>query len=162
MNTQRFNHLLNNLNDNNCYNEFHDKIYPLLIMYSRSLFKNKMVAQDVTQDILLYLISHKKFDYVRYPKSWLYALCKYNGKKYFSSDVPLNEEINYTEAIFDDMSLELKEALGKLRSSEADIIVLKWSFGFKLSEIAKQLGKTYFSVQRQYNRAMKKLKKLLS
>lgn len=162
MDTLRFNYLLNNLNDNKCYDEFHDEIYPLLIIYGRSIFKDKTIAEDVAQDILLFFISRKKFKYVQRPNSWLYALCKYNGKKYFSNDLPLNEEIDYIEAISSEMPLELKETLCKLTSLEANIIILKWFYGFSLSEIAKQLDKTYFSVQRLHNRTIKKLEKLLS
>lgn len=79
------------------------------------LYHDYQDARDVAQEIFKYLLTHKIKNYIENPKSWLFALCKYNGLKLFKKEIEINENTNYYQPIYEFLSLEIRNALQKLR-----------------------------------------------
>ena len=162
MTVELFNELLQNIRQEECFEQLYTEFYPQLIKISMHLYGNLNDAEEIAQEIFAYLLSHKISSYVENPNAWFYALCKYNGQKLFKKEVPLNDNTDYIAPVKHLISLEMKIALSKLTTQEADVIILFWYYGYPLDEVAKILHKSYTAVAKQHERAKEKLKKFLS
>ena len=161
MTVELFNELLQNIRQEECFEQLYTEFYPQLIKIFMHLYGNLNDAEEIAQEIFAYLLSHKISSYVENPNAWFYALCKYNGQKLFNKEVPINENIDYSTPDSQFMSLNMRTALSKLSKEEADIIILFWFCGYSLDEISKTLRKSYAAVAKQHERAKEKLKKFL-
>lgn len=162
MNTKRFNTLLKDIRNTECFNEIFDEFYSQVIKISMHIYGSKEDAKDIAQEIFKYLLTHEVKIYVNNPNAWFYALCKYNGQKLYKKELPLEEETECEAPIVQFMSLEMREAMKGLSAEGRKIIILYWFYGYSLHEVAAILHKPFLNVAKQHERIKKKLKNLLS
>ncbi len=161
MTVELFNELLQNIQQEKSFQQLYTEFYPQIIKICLHLYGNINDAEDIAQEIFVYLLSHKVKAFIENPNAWFYALCKYNGKMLFKKETPLNDNTDYIAPVKNLISLEMKIALSKLTTQEADVIILFWYYGYSLDEVAKILHKSYAAVTKQHERIKKKLKSLL-
>ncbi len=90
MTTQKFNELLNNIHDEQCFKILHDTYYPYIIKYGLIIYRNRDVAEDIAQDIFHYLLTHKISTEIRKPYVWLYTIVKNYFTKYKTDTVSID------------------------------------------------------------------------
>ena len=90
MTTQKFNELLNNIHDEQCFKILHDTYYPYIIKYGLIIYRNRDVAEDIAQDIFHYLLTHKISTEIRKPYVWFYAIVKNYFTKYKTETVSID------------------------------------------------------------------------
>ncbi len=162
MNTERFNELLKDIRNPESFNEIFDEYYAQIIKISMHIYGSAEDARDVAQEIFKYLLTHEIKTYVKNPHAWFYALCKYNGQKLYKKELPLQDDVESQDAIYQFVSFEMRSALQKLSPNDRDLILMYWFYGFTLREIAQITHKSFLSVAKQHERAKKKLKKIMS
>ena len=162
MTTKQFNETLRNIKNAEYFDLFFNEYYPQIIKISMYLYHDYQDARDVAQEIFKYLLTHKIKNYIENPKSWLFALCKYNGLKLFKKEIEINENTNYYQPIYEFLSLEIRNASQKLNDDERVLIVLIWFYGYLIEEISEILHKSYHAIAKKHERIKKKLKNILS
>lgn len=138
--------------------------------FALSLLKNCEDAEDAMQDV--YLSIHKSAHlYVPMgrPMEWIMTvtrnicISKLRERKKL---LPLDEQ-NELPAVFPDISrredrIVISEALKALGDDERRIVILRSTAGLRHREIAAVLGIPPATVRSKYNRAIKKLKHMLT
>ncbi len=159
MTTQKFNELLRNISDEDCFQKLYDEYYTLLIKFGLMIFKNRYTAEDAAQDVFNYFLTHKITSEIRRPKVWLYTIVKHYFSKYKTNTVPLKEDDIVATDLLDYLQIDVQMAIKKLAPDERELILLKWYCGFSLKEIAFYYKRTVPSVWKRHERILKKLKK---
>lgn len=72
-----------------------------------------------------------------------------------------NESLERVEAVFDDSSFEIEEALLKLDERSRELLILKYFHGYKIKEIAKQFRCPEGTIKTWLNKALKSFRENL-
>lgn len=156
--------------DENAFNIIVEKYRKSLISFIYKLTKNIEVAEDITQEVFLYIYKTKKeYDFKYTLKTYLFTTAKSRAINYLNSqkkEVPF-EETNISK-IYDDglddylIKKEDKDYLLKnidtLKEDYKIVIHLRDFEGFKYEEIAEILNKTIPQTKMLLHRARKSLK----
>ncbi len=183
---------MKHLNDSElvaCFKQGKDEAFGEILMryqaplytYILSLTKNADISNDILQDVFVRV--YKKLDKYNEEnklKNWLFTLTRNLTMDYFRKEnfkpLPLEikdgEELSLVDAIAsgdpqpldaainNDRARKINEALGRLRTDERELIVLKDSMTFQ--EIAQLQNKPIGTLLSKFNRALKKLKVILT
>ncbi|MGN1411490.1 MAG: RNA polymerase sigma factor [Oscillospiraceae bacterium] len=140
-------------------NTYSDMIYKIAL----SSCKNPHNAEDITQDVLLKLITNKKdFESEEHLKAWLIRVTINQCNKLFISPwfqrtQPLDENISFTEQTHSD----LYNAVMRLPKVQRVCVHLFYYEDYSTKEIAEILGKNESTIRSYLRRARIKLKSLL-
>lgn len=147
------------------YNELHGAIYG----YAYSLVGNKHDAEDVLHDCFLAIVkSVGGYQSNGTPKAWIFTiaknLCLQKLRERKKADLPTPEEWSTLPDKDDtaDDRLTVRACLTQLSEEDRQIVVLHAVSGFRHREIAAFLDMPLSTVLSKYNRALKKLKAILS
>lgn len=144
-----------------------------IIYFISTYTKNIQIAEDISQDVFVYILLNKKQYDFRYSfKTYLYMIAKCRALNYIKKENKiLNieeyenikiEENNLEEIIFrNEKNENIKNIIKKLKPDYQEIIYLTTYEGFKYREVAKIMNKNMGQVKALLNRAKKKLKELL-
>ena len=144
---------------------------PAVYSFALSILRNEEDAKDVLQDSFVTLYRQaEKYRSKGNPMAWILTLTKNlclmklrQRKK--DGDTPL-EELAFTFAAPTGISTEdkivIETALNSLSDEERQIVILHAVAGLKHREIAKLLDLALPTVLSKYNRALKKLQKMLN
>ena len=150
-----------------------DKLYSLIskdvYAYALSKVTNKFDADDIMQDTFVRIYENAKlYTSKGNPMAWIITIEKNIINRFFqlrSRNISIYDEnisideISSTERICDNDFLN--NLLKNLNEFEREVISLHVVTGLKFREIAKLLNKPISTVLSKYNRAIKKLQKLI-
>ncbi len=140
--------------------EYYDKIYK----YCYIKVNNREIAEDMTQQAFMKYLSQCDYIDQGKPLAYLYTIARNQCYDYFkkAKTGPLNYDMKVDSNVEDMLTkLTIKDAIYKLDNELSEIIILRFSCGFNVSEIAKLRSISRFSVHRKINSALKELKKEL-
>jgi len=147
------------------YEQLHGAIYG----YAYSLVGNKHDAEDVLHDCFLSVVkSIGGYQSHGTPKAWIFTiaknLCLQKLRERKKADLPTPEEWSVLPDKDDtsDDRLTVRACLTHLSQEDRQIVVLHAVSGFRHREIAAFLDMPLSTVLSKYNRALKKLKAILS
>lgn len=156
--------------DQNAFNNIVEKYRKSLISFIYKLTKDIEIAEDITQEVFVYIYKTKKeYDFKYTLKTYLFTTAKSRAINYLNSqkkEVPL-EETNISKTYDDGLDdylikKEDKEYLLKnidtLKEDYKIVIHLRDFEGFSYEEIAEILNKTIPQTKMLFHRARKSLK----
>lgn len=159
--------------DENAFNTIVEKYRKTLISFVYKFTKDIEVAEDITQEVFVYVYNTKKEYDFKYPlKTYLFTIAKSRAINYLNSqnkEVPFEEnKISkfYTDGI-DEYLIKKEEKdyllknIDSLKEDYKIVIYLRDFEGFKYKEIAKILNKTIPQTKMLLHRARKSLKNKL-
>ena len=163
MEARKFNRLLRSIaKDVNAFDELY-RFYGRRIVFRLSRIYGRELAEDVSHDFFLKLITeNKNYGYIEKPTSWIYTCCENLAKtkiKLNSKYALLNEEAACNNFEFE--NLEIKTVLDNFDDVTRRIIELFYWDGYNLEEISEILHIKYATVRKKHSRAKAKLKKFL-
>lgn len=144
-----------------------------LISFIMRFIKNIEVAEDIAQDIFVYVLINKtEYDFKYSLKTYLYTIAKCRAINYLKRE---RKVVSYDEAymrekeetyidedlIKEENKKEIYEAIGKLKKSYQIVIYLKDIEGLKYKEISRILNKTVPQLKMMTHRARKSLEKTM-
>lgn len=144
-----------------------------LIYFIQRYVKNYDVAEDLMQDVFVYvLINRKEYDFKYSLKTYLYTIAKSRAINYLKrqkkivflkdDDVLVEENDSVEEIIFRKEKEEnIIKAIKKLKPEWQSIIYLSKIEEMKYKDICKILGKSLPQVKSSIHRANKQLEKIL-
>ncbi len=164
MNSIRFNILLKAINEGNdsALKEVYGYYLPKIIMHVKTKFPT-VSPDDVAQDFFFWLTSAKSLPYVRYPTSWVYAVCDNYAKKYLFKEVLVDQleitgDVDYYEnEIVSGVAHEMLYSLDDDISRK--VMYLYYWKGYNLREISDLLHENKSTIKQKHARAIKKLRK---
>ena len=147
-----------------------DRYHLRIFNFFNKMIQNKMVSEDLTQDvfykILKYRASYKNGNFA----SWIYTVARnifssyYQKQKKESANI-LNEgvlkdnEKLVTETNEDEL-LHLQKAILKLNYSDRELIIMNRYQEIKYQQIAEIMGSSEGAIKVKMHRALKKLKEI--
>lgn len=150
------------------------KFYSQLYRYAYSLVRDESVAEEITQEIFLYLWEKRKQIELRAAlKSYLFSSVRNKAINYIKIELPrLQATVDVSELQgFNDPMMEVNEearmkrkiqyAIDQLPQKCKNIFVLSRYGGLTYTEIAGELEISVKTVENQMTIALKKLKELL-
>ena len=158
-------------NDKNALSKLYTLTNTAVYSFALSILRNEEDAKDVLQDT--FVIVYRQASGYRRPRgnpmAWILTIAKNlclmqlrQRKK--TADTPL-EDLAFTLAAPEGVSSEdkiiLEACLNMLSSEERQIVILHAVAGLKHREIAKLLDLPLPTVLSKYNRALKKMRKML-
>ncbi|MEG1620350.1 MAG: RNA polymerase sigma factor, partial [Oscillospiraceae bacterium] len=154
--------------DMKAFEELYNKTDKAVFGFIFSILRNKANAEDVMQDTYLKIIPASKiYNPQGKPISWILTIAKNlalmslrSEKKTNTSIDELENNIEFSQKDETEDKLILNLAISKLADDEKQIVILH-SSGVKHREIASFLNMPLSTVLSKYNRALKKLKKIL-
>ena len=144
-----------------------------IIYFISRYTKNTDIAEDISQDVFVYLLLHKEQYYFKYSfKTYLYMIAKCRALNYLKSEKKVLPITDYNNLYIENNDLEeivyknqksnyIRKVINKLKPDYQAVICLASIEGFKYKEIAKIMGKNVGQVKVMLNRAKKKLKEKL-
>ncbi len=148
--------------------------YNELCSYIFSLSKDKQLAEDIVQNVMLKIWKNREKLHINTSiKSYLYKSCYYELVDSFKKN---KKELNYIEQIknevlevFIDEDVDflknqmqrVREEIEKLPPKCKEVFVLNKLQGFKYKEVAEQLGVSIKTVEAQLSKAMTRIKNAL-
>ena len=144
-----------------------------IIYFISRYTKNTDIAEDISQDVFVYLLLHKEQYDFRYSfKTYLYMIAKCRALNYLKSEKKVLPITDYNNLYIENNDLEeivyknqksnyIRKVINKLKPDYQAVICLASIEGFKYKEIAKIMGKNVGQVKVMLNRAKKKLKEKL-
>ncbi len=147
-----------------------DRYHLRIFNFFNKMIQNKMVSEDLTQDvfykILKYRTSYKNGNFA----SWIYTVARnifssYYQKQKKESANMLNEgvlkdnEKLVTETNEDELH-HLQKAILKLNYSDRELIIMNRYQEIKYQEIAEIMGSSEGAIKVKMHRALKKLKEI--
>lgn len=137
----------------------------LLFSVAYTLTGRRETAEDVLQDTFLKVAEnaasykHRENGSV---KAWLVTICRNLALDSMRKTVPLvelNDNLHTIDhSLCVDSDLSFFELLSPLSTEEKEIIILRFSWGLRHTEIAKILNLSPQNVRQKYKRAVDKLK----
>lgn len=126
---------------------------------------DKMLSEDLTQDVfykvIKYRSSYKNGKFV----SWIFTIARNSLKTHFTRNKEMYsdlETVQYRLVESDNESQEnysqLQRALGKLESSDREVLIMHRFYEIKYSELAEIMDSTPGAIKTKVSRALKKLK----
>lgn len=144
-----------------------------MIYFIARYTKDAEIAEDISQDVFVYLLLHKEqYDFKYSFKTYLYMIAKCRAMNYLKREKKALRNIDYQDVYVEDNKLEeivyqndrekqLRNVLHQLKPDYQAVICLAALEGFKYKEVAKIMDKNVNTVKVLLNRAKKKLRKLL-
>lgn len=144
-----------------------------LIYFIFKYVKNQDIAEDIFQDIIVYLLDKKEIYNFKYSfKTFLYTIAKskslnYLKKEEFLSNAEIKENLFIEEKLLEDVifSNERQEKIKSIMSKMTDeyqmVIYLAIIEDLSYDEIAKIMNKNVSQIKNLLHRARVKLRKLL-
>jgi RNA polymerase sigma-70 factor (ECF subfamily) len=154
------------------YKELFYSLYPRLVSYSFSFVKDKFLAEEVVENIMLQLWENRvKFEKINEVKSYLYVMVKnscIHALKKEQTNVMLDDSLRDDDtADFDFNILEeefyavLIDAVNSLPKKCKEVFELSCLEGLKYKDIAEQLQISVNTVKSQRARAIELLREKL-
>lgn len=158
------------------FEELINKYRKNIILFVQGIVKNIDVAEDLSQDVFVYiLINKREYDFKYSMKTYLYTIAKsraYNYLKKEKRKVNIDEsniyikELKYFEDIeeklyLDERKKEIINAIKKLKNNQRIAIYLADIEGLSYKEISKVLGKKDSQTKMIIYRARKNLEKII-
>ena len=144
-----------------------------IIYFISRYTKNTDIAEDISQDVFVYLLLHKEqYDFKYSFKTYLYMIAKCRALNYLKSEKKVLLITDYNNLYIENNDLEeivyknqksnyIRKVINKLKPDYQAVICLASIEGFKYKEIAKIMGKNVGQVKVMLNRAKKKLREKL-
>lgn len=144
-----------------------------IIYFISRYTKNTDIAEDISQDVFVYLLLHKEqYDFKYSFKTYLYMIAKCRALNYLKSEKKVLPITDYNNLYIENNDLEeivyknqksnyIRKVINKLKPDYQAVICLASIEGFKYKEIAKIMDKNVGQVKVMLNRAKKKLKEKL-
>ena len=161
MTVEKFNACLDRISEDReamavLYSEYYDRVYATALYYMR----NGDFAHDVASEVFMRLVQYRKTEQIRSPNAFLITVTKHCALNMLKNEwkySPLEwGESASTQDINQD--LYLKDIYSVLTEKEQQILVRHVFWGYKLNELAKQLGCSYPTIKRMYSRIKEKIK----
>lgn len=163
------------IGNNEAFDFLIDKYRNNLIYFIQGFVNSKDIAEDLAQDVFVYiLINKKEYDFKYSLKTYLYTIAKSRALNYIKRErkiIPLENELNEIndEGMYQiDDNLVLSEektaihkAIKKLNKNQQRAIYLADIEEMSYKEICKILGTTLPKVKMTIYRARKNLKNIL-
>lgn len=165
--------------DKNAFRQLYEKYYAGLVIIASRYTGQQSVAEETVQDTFLKLWeNHRQIEIRENLSSYLYASVR-NGclnylkhllieRKYsagraqqlhkVSHFIHISQEDGSSILIAEEMEKSLRQALAELPPKCREIFILHRQEGMKYSEIAKKLGISQNTVQKQISIALEKLR----
>lgn len=138
--------------------------------YFNKMICNKMVSEDLTQDVFIkvikYRTSYKNGNFA----AWLYTIARnifsshYQKTKKERSNIIDDDKLANNETLVSETNKEelehLQKALLKLSNSDRELIIMHRFQEIKYEQIAQIIGSTENAVKVKVHRALKKLKEI--
>ena len=153
-----------------------DKYRNSLICFIQGYVKNIDIAEDLAQDVFVYiLINKKEYDFKYRMKTYLYTIARSRALNYLKREkkiISLEENIDYyankeninqiEDTVFsNDKKRNIHNAIKKLNESQQRAVFLADIEELSYREICKITGKTLSQIKMTIYRARKNLKKIL-
>ena len=150
----------------------YDTIYGDVLAFALSKVGDRFDADDILHDTFLRIYENAKlYTPMGKPLVWIFTVETNLINRYFqvrNRTVPLEDEI-LVNTVADDSSNEtenmkmesMEKILMHLNEFERQVVMLHLVSDLKFREIAKQLDKPLSTVLSKYNRAIKKLQKIV-
>ncbi|MCI8384664.1 MAG: RNA polymerase sigma factor [Clostridia bacterium] len=144
-----------------------------MIYFIARYIRNIQIAEDISQDVFVYLLVNKKqYDFQYSFKTYLYMIAKCRAINYLKKEKQVIsiddfenlkvEDEELEEEIFKkDTSKNIRKVLGQLKPDYQAVIYLTSFEGLKYKEVAQIMNKSMNQVKVLINRAKKKMKILL-
>jgi len=167
--------------DNDAFEEIVTRYQAHVYTYVMSITKNPDLSSDIIQDVFVRVFKKlHKYNEEDKLKNWLFTLARNitmdyyrkNSKKLMPLETQEEDELSLINALPEDKpqpidivlansrAQSVNEALEKLSLEERELIALKDSLTFK--EIAEMQNKPIGTLLSKFNRALGKLRKILS
>lgn len=157
--------------NNDAFNIIVNRYRKKLISYIRRYVKNIETAEDISQEVFIYMFkSKKKYDFTYKFETYMYRIAKSRALNYIrrvQKECYLNHETIYKIDYIDDMDSilikkeeieKLLQNLNSLKKEYRDALYLKELKGFNYKEICYIMGKNMNQVKSLIHRARKALK----
>lgn len=126
---------------------------------------DKMLSEDLTQDVfykvIKYRSSYKNGKFV----SWIFTIARNSLKTHYTRNKEMHSDLDtvqYRLAENENENQEdysqLQRALGKLESSDREVIIMHKFHEIKYNELAEIMNSTPGAIKTKVSRALKKLK----
>lgn len=144
-----------------------------IIFFISRYTKNTVIAEDISQDVFVYLLLNKEqFNFQYSFKTYIFMIAKCRALNYIKKEkkiVNINELENLSiydkeleEMIYKkEEYMNLKKVINKLKPDYQAVIYLTTFEQMKYKDVAKVMNKNMGQVKSLLNRARKKLKCLL-
>lgn len=144
-----------------------------IIYFITRYTKNAEIAEDISQDVFIYILIHKdQYDFNYSFKTYLYMVAKCRAINYLKKEKKIVSMIDYDNLYIEDNDLEetifqkenenhIRKVINQLKPDYQAVIYLTSFEGFKYREVAQIMDKNMGQVKTLLNRAKKKLKLLL-
>ncbi|PWG06140.1 RNA polymerase subunit sigma [Polaribacter aquimarinus] len=136
--------------------------------FFNKMIQNKMVSEDLTQDVFLKVIKYKTSYKNGNFAAWIYTIARnifsthYQKTKKERSNVIDDDKLEANETLVSESRQEeldhLQKALLKLSNSDRELIVMHRFQEIKYEQIAQIVGSNENAVKVKVHRALKKLK----
>lgn len=159
------------LGKNESFEKIIDKYKEKLIYFIQRFVKSIDIAEDISQDVFVYmLINKKEYDFKYSLKTYLYTIGKSRALNYLKREskiLPIDESNLYDDDLeekifYKERTTNLKKAINKLSSKYQLAIYLVDVEELQYKDICKILNKSLPQVKMLIHRARKKLKYILS
>ncbi len=163
------------LGNQNAFDKLMDKYRKNIICFINGYVKNIDIAEDLAQDVFVYiLINKKEYDFKYSMKTYLYTIARSRALNYIKREkriIYLNENVEYgnkedsysieEEIVSNERKQKLYKAIEELNETQKRAIFLADIEELSYNEIGKILGKSISQTKMIIYRARKNLKKLL-
>ena len=156
--------------DEKAFNNIIEKNKKNLVYFISRYVKNLEVAEDIFQDVILYILENKeKYDFNYSLITYMYMIAKSRAINYINQNeriVEISETLptsNLLEEIIcsDERKEKIKNVINKLKLEYQLVIYLTQIEGLSYKETAKIMEKTENQIRTLAHNSKKKLKKLL-
>ncbi len=148
------------------FDRYHVRIYN----FFNKMVHNKMVSEDLTQDVFLKVIKYKASYKNGNFAAWIFTIARNIFSTYYQKtkkertneiddDLLGSNETAVSESKQEELD-HLQRALLKLKSSERELIVMHRFQEIKYDQIAQIIGSSENAVKVKTHRALKKLKEI--
>ncbi|MFY0604569.1 MAG: RNA polymerase sigma factor [Flavobacteriaceae bacterium] len=148
------------------FDRYHIRIYNFLYKMTR----DKMVSEDLTQDVFAKVIRYRTSYNSGNFASWIYTIARnvfsshYQKQKKERSHMIEDDTLDSGEVLVTDSNQEeldhLQRALSQLKPSDRELIVMHRIQEIKYAQIAEIIDSTEVAVKVRVHRALKKLKEV--
>ena len=158
---------------NSAFEELVKRYKDHIIYFISRYTKNTQIAEDISQDVFVYILLHKdQYDFKYSFKTYLYMIAKCRAINYLKKEKRIIKTCDLNNLYIEDNDLEeiiykneksknIRKVINKLNPDYQAVIYLASLEGFKYKEVAKIMDKNVGQVKVMLNRAKRKLKEAL-